>query len=398
MSDSDARAKLLKQIPGLYRFALLLSGEEQRAQQLVEELVRSTDVTTRTNGYERLLRLHLGLPSGSVLADPERTTGALHPLHRRIVQREIDRALPLAFMRLTPTDQLALLLTEVERLSNADAAEVLGVEPHTVLAWVQRAKRTLRAEVGASEKGERHAPLGVPLSEDWVGEALRRSFGRTGTSVPPSLMQRIRRRIGAGERSERRARRHETEESTSRTARQAVSAMLWVVLAGLLGLAVVRLLPAGRTGAEPTRLTEVLTESAGDAVSIELRTNEAGEAAAYLRARFQRRAAIPLIEGFALTGVGAERLRGRLSVPVLRYDAEGDPGTLFLLSYALIDSLAQTAYLPDSSLQRLAEETVRFPEDGETVTAWRRRDDLYFFVTDAPVDDLETRLRYAGPD
>jgi RNA polymerase sigma-70 factor (ECF subfamily) len=62
----------------------------------------------------------------------------------RLVAEEMVLKVRDAMERLTPTDREVLLLRHVEELNNAEAAEVLGVEPATASQRYGRAVRKLR--------------------------------------------------------------------------------------------------------------------------------------------------------------------------------------------------------------------------------------------------------------
>jgi RNA polymerase sigma-70 factor (sigma-E family) len=136
-------------LPGLLRFGHVLTGDPQRAEELVQQAlvstwarwrriehdqphayVRRAMVNTHTSWWRRS-RHEAPLPVGYDLAAPQ--IGALE---------ERDRTLT-ALRQLPPRQRAVIVLRYYEDLSEADIARVLDCSPGTVKSQASRALRTL---------------------------------------------------------------------------------------------------------------------------------------------------------------------------------------------------------------------------------------------------------------
>ena len=136
-------------LPGLLRFGHVLTGDPQRAEELVQQAlvstwarwrrieheqphayVRRAMVNTHTSWWRRS-RHEAPLPAGYDLAAPQ--SGALE---------ERDRTLT-ALRQLPPRQRAVIVLRYYEDLSEAEIARVLDCSPGTVKSQASRALRTL---------------------------------------------------------------------------------------------------------------------------------------------------------------------------------------------------------------------------------------------------------------
>ena len=171
--DTDAFAELAREhAPGLFRFALRLTGRRDEAEDLVQEpLLRAIPAIRRFEGRAKLStyllralsnlwknrlrsrsrsRLVFGWFSrGSDRDDspPEPVDAAPSALERMDAE---DRAAAVrrAVARIEPTRRLTLLLREVEGLSYEAIAEVTTVPVGTVRSRIARAREDLRRLLG----------------------------------------------------------------------------------------------------------------------------------------------------------------------------------------------------------------------------------------------------------
>ena len=92
---------------------------------------------------QRRRRPHRPFEDAAMVADP-----APHPLSR-LTDAEEARAVVQALTDLPERQRMALVLTYYERQSNAEAAQTLGISTNALEALLVRARRALRARLGA---------------------------------------------------------------------------------------------------------------------------------------------------------------------------------------------------------------------------------------------------------
>lgn len=147
----------LAHIPGLRRYARLLTGDGVRADDLVQDTLeracrkwsqwRPGPEGTGLRGW--LLSLMHNLYLNQVRDhgrewQHEELTERLEPAHDPFAHAPERLDLERALLQLGPMQREVLLLIAVEDLSYAEAAAVLGVPVGTVMSRLSRARETLR--------------------------------------------------------------------------------------------------------------------------------------------------------------------------------------------------------------------------------------------------------------
>ncbi|OZV72577.1 RNA polymerase subunit sigma [Micromonospora echinospora] len=121
----------------------------------VARLVLANEARGRRRWQELTLR---------VAAEPDRSVTVDHA-DEVVSQHDIA----VAFSRLPDADQEVLRLVAWERLTAAEAAVVLGQSRATCAMRLMRARRRLRAQLGAAGEGTQRVPRTVPSMSDWGG-------------------------------------------------------------------------------------------------------------------------------------------------------------------------------------------------------------------------------------
>ena len=145
--------RIIPHLPGLRRYARLLTGDPHRADDLVQDaLLRAWLFTVMHNVFINQLR---AAPPASVQFDDLAEAG-----HSEDPAVAID--LQRALARLPDDQREVLLMVTVEDFSYADVARVTGVPVGTVMSRLSRARRRLReAMEGAREATEARSHLKV---------------------------------------------------------------------------------------------------------------------------------------------------------------------------------------------------------------------------------------------
>ena len=161
---SDDEAALVACIPSLRRYARGLTGDRERADDLVQDTLErawaSLSIWQRRgelrawmfgimhNQFVDRLRAAASRPEvGTGDAPPE---AAQRPMQTdRLEVRDLERAL----QRLPAEQREVLLLVGVEALSYQEVAQACGVPLGTVMSRLSRARARLRTELRANEAG-----------------------------------------------------------------------------------------------------------------------------------------------------------------------------------------------------------------------------------------------------
>jgi RNA polymerase sigma-70 factor (ECF subfamily) len=145
-------ALILEQVPALRRYARALTGDRERADDLVQDTLARA-----------LSRIHLWRPAASIrpwlftimhnlFLNEVRRTSRIVPLaadpaepaadraDSRVLIEEVDRALA----QLPEDQRAALLLVGVEEMSYQDAARILAIPMGTLMSRLSRGREHLR--------------------------------------------------------------------------------------------------------------------------------------------------------------------------------------------------------------------------------------------------------------
>ncbi len=303
----------------------------------------------------------------------------------RHAHRFIELHLPPALVSLNTSERLLLLLCDVEGLDCAEAARVLGVEEAVACARYQAARDTLRQRVLASVSVHERAMTDELLTSDTLRRGILTAFQEELTPVPAALRATLDPPPAApppGEAALPPSRLH-------RWVRAGYAALLLTIV----GLSIFLLLrrPAR---AEETSLVALVARHAADA-TVNFQTRDALEAQAFVELHMGWRLSLPDIQGYTLDGTGLADITDGVSVPVFRYTSDdGDPLTLYVLTYSMLDQTTRRATLEPDVLRQLEDDQHFDLHDvrGTQVLLWRSRDDVYLAVTPTLDPSLAQRI------
>jgi RNA polymerase sigma-70 factor (ECF subfamily) len=168
---------------GVYRFALNMSGSQATAEEVTQEvfmtLIREPDSYDPNRGSAAaflygIARNHVlrvkkrewrfaGLPDGE--GDPDSAVWASEDSTiRDLIRDEEALAVRKAILSLPTAHREVVVLCELEEMSYAEAADILGCAIGTVRSRLHRARQSLRQTLEALREGDRK-PRGAPEAE-----------------------------------------------------------------------------------------------------------------------------------------------------------------------------------------------------------------------------------------
>ncbi len=148
-----ARDELIAHIPRLRRYARALTGDGNRADDLVQDTLERA-LSRFTLWPPRDLRLWLFAIMHNLFVNQVRRPDAVEyreepgegDIHAQSPMDALElRDLDAALQKLPPEQREVLLLVALEELSYADAAKVLGVPPGTIMSRLSRGRDRLRS-------------------------------------------------------------------------------------------------------------------------------------------------------------------------------------------------------------------------------------------------------------
>jgi RNA polymerase sigma-70 factor (ECF subfamily) len=146
------------------RFALLLTGDRERARELADDTfvrawtardrIRQASVRAYLLTIARNLHRDAWRQQAKGFVELDETMPDLGPsVERQVEQNACLRELRQALGRTSPGDRRALLLFAVRGLPYADVADALGISVNAVKTRISRARAVLKA-AGATRPGE----------------------------------------------------------------------------------------------------------------------------------------------------------------------------------------------------------------------------------------------------
>lgn len=404
---SDSFDGLRQHLSPLYRLAELLTGSSTESVTLVKETYRRAlqlPRKDRNRPETRALLYRLLLDafrdqSGLDVDDPV----ALHAMHRRLARDYVEHTLPLAFLSLSHRHQLLLLLTAAERLSPADTGRILDDDPAAIRQELQMAQTQLYEIMLAKAGPAARETLRQHYSEKDLHDSIRRLFSSQSSSVPASLRSAVEqlpaeslpRRQPSPQPSTFQKERDQQFASLRRYGKYAVTALLAVLVIGL-GALLFQMAFDGQSPEPTGQSLVVLTAQQATDVRPSITTSEPTEVQRFLSGELGRSVMVPDIAEAPLTGASTKEVISGMEIPVLLFTDRqtGNPLTVFVYSYALLDRFSNRVYLEQDVLEQLENEAnVDVQERGdETVLTWRRRASIYVAVTPSGAGTLPERI------
>ena len=161
-------AEVLPHLEALFRFALWLEQERDRAEDLVQETLvealRSFHrFTTGTNCRAWLISILRHVRSNrqrsssrlALVSDPEDRIAESIPFVPPVPQQLTDEEVLAALRRIPQQYQEVIILCDVEEMTYKEIGEALAVPVGTVMSRLHRGRALLRAELAQYSQGER---------------------------------------------------------------------------------------------------------------------------------------------------------------------------------------------------------------------------------------------------
>ena len=425
MPESDDDHSLVRHVEALYALARVLAGAE-RASTLIrtvyEHAAQVPPPQRPSDERAWLFRLMVEAHEGDLqLAEADVHAGSDtsftdDPLRRDVAAETAERCLPVAFAACSIDERLILALDVLGDPSDDALAAALDTSPADARSTRDQARSSLRASLRDVLRGPERMLVDVALPDEVLRNQLQALLLDRFHPAPASL-QSTALEILEHARNERR---DESGTDTAWLPGTASAGALWsrlrtairnaLSLQGLIGgLAVVVLVTASIGGAAyffslsspappaPRSIIDLSAERAAD-VEVTRQTESPARASAYIRSSWERRVAVPGIEGASLRGVGRLSLAAGPNVPALLYadDETGSQIVALAFNYALLNQLGDQAALAKTYRSKLATNESLLTEQRKNrgVVFWRQRDDIFVIVApNLPADNLRSRIR-----
>jgi RNA polymerase sigma-70 factor (ECF subfamily) len=158
----------LPHLEGLFRFAMWLEQERDKAEDLVQEtLIQALEsfhrFRTGTNCHAWLISILRHVRSNrqrastrlSLVSDPDDRIADTLPFVPPVPQQLTDEEVLAALRRIPRQCQEVIILCDVEEMTYKEIAEALRVPIGTVMSRLYRGRALLRAELSQYSQGER---------------------------------------------------------------------------------------------------------------------------------------------------------------------------------------------------------------------------------------------------
>lgn len=166
-------AEVLPHLDGLFRFAMWLEQERDKAEDLVQEtLIEALQsfhrFRTGTNCRAWLISILRHVRSNrqrssthlSLVSDPDDRIAETVPFVPPVPQQLTDEEVLAALRRLPLQHQEVIILCDVEEMTYKEIADALGVPIGTVMSRLHRGRALLRSELSQYSQGERRHSAG----------------------------------------------------------------------------------------------------------------------------------------------------------------------------------------------------------------------------------------------
>ncbi|MFP4227293.1 MAG: hypothetical protein ACLFTE_00530 [Salinivenus sp.] len=409
-------SSLTRYLDTLYPVACMLAGPDAANPLLRHTFERAADTPPKDRPSDRkawLLRLLIDTHSETA-GTPGPKEGRPDGVRRAVAEDAVARVLPAAFVTGSETERLILTLDALEAPTDT-LAQVLHTSAEAAEANRAQAWTDLSDRVRDALPGPQRALVEETISREHLRTAVREDLtGRFET--PPSSLRSVLRAIL--QRGEADGERHDNADTTppddSSSAAQGASPNDNEQTSGrpwrrmIVGGALLVLLVAGAvfavsqlsSSSPPPSTLSSLSAAAADTLRPTRELSDPTAARSYIQDTWQRRVAVPSIEGASLRGIGQFRF-GDAEVPAVVF-AEDDASesiTVLAFNYALLDRLEDQLQVDNDLRTALAENQglLSRSEADTGVVLWRQRDDILVAV--APhlsADALEARIAPGG--
>ena len=202
-ASSDRREALLEYLPNVYALAQSVSPDADAAARLVEATYvhafarladgENTPEETEQGDKPWLFAVMMDVRKERMRRrqndpEPDAAPGTpLHAIRQRLARDAVRRAFPTVLATLPGGLRVLLLLCEVEGLSCAEAAPIVGLDADEACARLEQARTAARTSLrNEVSHRERHL-LDTSLPDGWLSAALRHALDTEFAAVPPTL-------------------------------------------------------------------------------------------------------------------------------------------------------------------------------------------------------------------
>lgn len=322
---------------------------------------------------------------------------------QRLLDHFLRQAVPVAFATMDHTDRIVLTLCDVERLSCADAALIVGGDSDAVCNQLETARETLRNIVAKNAPPAEALLLEQTDTREWIPTTLRRTVKSEFTALPPTLEPRIKSSIFkdqsnsdglVGANYDRQRTNHQSSTGSKSRMLQGLMAVILILGAGMVGYFGSALLAR-----EPESNLVNLSVIKAPRVETMFSTTDLPEAEAFVRTQMNWRLSLPEITESNLSGVGISEIARGVRVPVFLYEDNLDQAedliTVYAFTYALLDRFADRIELENDVLMAIAGENhfdLHDLSEKHKVLIWRDKDDIFMAVTSGDARALRQRI------
>ncbi len=400
-STPSPESSLDRHLQALYPLARVLAGSEKAAILIEDVYSQVADVPPDERPDDerawlfRLLIEHRdgSLPSTGADVHPGTETSFTDdPFRREVAEQTAERKLPVAFAACSLHERVILAVDVLASPSDELLASALDTTVENARSIRDQARSALRASLRDVLNGPERMLVDVALPDEALRAQLRTLFKDHFQPAPSSLRATVRDIL---ERAQAKRKNDASDSSASGlsllsslgnklSVRHLVGTL---VLIGVLGLGITgwEYFTSSPSTAPPSPQSMVaLAAQQASEITVAHPTTDAESAAAYVRETWDRRVAVPSIEGATLQGVGRLQAGSDAAIPVFLFDDPPEKARIvvYAFNYALLNRLGPHGTLDRSLRSQLTANRSLLEEEhaDRNVVLWRQQDDILVAV------------------
>ena len=416
-SSNPSRTGALPHIDTLYAMAQVLTLDAEKAAALLQQTYNRALETAghqtvvledKQHLMQLLIRIHHEQTSAIVSPeDPksisEQQTTPGNSVKQRLLNQFFRDAAPVAFATLDDPDRALLALCDIDKMSCADAAHILGDASEATCARLEEARKSFEEAVIRNAPPAEAQLLEQLGASEWRSNALHKAVHSEFVAAPPTLEPRIKSALTAAYPliRDHQNRTASVPKQTSGNVKprksrlsRGLSTILLILVAGMVGYVGSALL-AGSTE------VDLIALSVKKAARVEtiLPTSDPKEAEQFVKSQMDWRLKLPVIQEGMLTGVGISEIASDVRVPVFLY-SDDEAGAsqriaMYAYTYALLDRFSDRITLKRDILTAISSDDhfdVHDLGEKEKAVVWRNSNDIFIAVTAGDARALRERI------